>query len=100
MSKSKYVNFLEGILVGGSLGAAVTFMFGTKEGKKLQQEIVKKYKLLEHKAEGYQKKVKKAIKSPVAKKLERLTRKAVSQKVTKKIATIKRKLTHKKQIKP
>ncbi len=70
-SKHSYVDFLEGILIGGSLGAAATFIFGTEKGKKLQKEVSQKYKKLERKAGHYRHNVEKAFKSPAAKKLQK-----------------------------
>lgn len=85
MANSKYVNFLEGLLVGGSLGAAATFLFGTKQGKELQKKIVKKYQTLEHKAEHYIHNAEKAAKGPMAKKLKRLLGKAIKKRPTSKL---------------
>lgn len=79
MSKSKYVDFLEGVLIGGSLGAAATFLFGTKKGKELQQKVVKKCRALEHKAERYVNNAKKAVKGPMSKRLKRLVKKTVKK---------------------
>lgn len=97
MASSKYVNFLEGMLLGGSLGAVVTFMFGTKEGKKIQEKLVRKYRMLEHKADHYQKAVQKAVKSPMARKLKRLAKTAISnppKKHSRKRHTSRRKKAH------
>ncbi len=76
MANSKYINFLEGMLIGGSLGAAGVFIFGTKEGRHLQEEIVDKYHQLVKKTHQCQNIVKKALKKPT-KKIQRLAKKAV-----------------------
>jgi gas vesicle protein len=76
-SKHSYVDFLEGMLIGGSLAAAASFVFGTQKGKKLQKDVLAKYKKLGHKAEHYLDNVKKAVKSPMAKKLKRLAKKSL-----------------------
>lgn len=34
--------FFSGILLGGLLGAALVFLYGTKEGKKIKDELIKK----------------------------------------------------------
>ncbi|SRR5581483_1519020 len=84
-NKPSYVEFLEGILIGGSLAAVASFVFGTKRGKKLQQQILAKYKKIEHKAGHYVHKVEKAAKSPVAKKLKRMVNKAVKKTAARKM---------------
>lgn len=84
-SKPSYVEFLEGILVGGSLAAVAVFVLGTGKGKKLQKQLIAKYKKLGHKAGHYMHNVEKAAKSPVAKKLKRMVKKAVSRKPARKV---------------
>lgn len=96
-NKPSYVEFLEGILVGGSLAAVASFVFGTKRGKKLQQLLLAKYKKLEHKAGRYAHKVEKAVKSPVARKLKRMVKKAVTKTPAKKaVRTSRRRRTTRK----
>jgi gas vesicle protein len=95
-TKHSYVDFLEGVLIGGSLAAAATFVFGTAKGKKLQKEVLAKYKKLGHKAEHYLDNVKKAVKGPMAKKLKRLAKKTLNKKsVRKAFRTVRRKSTAK-----
>ena len=36
--------FFSGVILGGLLGAALVFLYGTKEGKKIKEELVKKGK--------------------------------------------------------
>lgn len=69
--KHSYVDFLEGMLLGGSLGAAAALIFGTERGKKLQKEVLQQYKKLESKAGHYRHNVERAFKSPAAKKLKK-----------------------------
>jgi gas vesicle protein len=91
-SKSSYVTFLEGMLVGGSLGAIATFVFGSEKGKKLQKEVLQKYHKFERRAKHYRDNVERAMKSPVAKKLKRLVKKTVKSKVARKsVRRVKRK---------
>lgn len=42
--KHSYLELFEGLIIGGSLAAAATFLFGTKKGKELQKDLVRKYK--------------------------------------------------------
>jgi len=79
-SKPSYVEFLEGMLVGGSLATMAVFVFGTQKGKKLQKQFLEKYKKLGHKAGHYLHQVEKAARSPVAKKLKRMVKKAAPKK--------------------
>ena len=72
--------FMEGMLIGSSLAAAATFVFGTKKGKALQKKLVQKYKTLGHKAEGYMHTLQKAMRSPAAKKLKGLVKKKTAAK--------------------
>lgn len=93
-SKPSYVEFLEGIVIGGSLAAVAVFVFGTGKGKKLQKQLMEKYKKLGHKAGRYMHNVERAVKSPVAKKLKRMVKKVVSRKTArKKVRTARRKRT-------
>ena len=90
-SKHTYVEFLEGMVVGGSLAAMAVFVFGTDKGKKLQKEVMEQYKKLGNKAGFYMHKVEKAANSPVAKKLKRAVKKVVSRKsVRKALSTARR----------
>lgn len=84
-SKPAYIEFMEGMLVGGSLAAVAVFVLGTGKGKKLQKQLVEKYKKLGHKAGHYMHNVEKAVKSPVAKKIKRMVKKAVSKKPARKV---------------
>ena len=78
-TKPSYTGFLEGILIGGSLAAAATFFLGTEEGKKMRKGMMHKYKEFERKAKHYRENVKKAVRSPVARKLKRVANKAVEE---------------------
>lgn len=42
--KHSFLDICEGIIIGGSLAAAATFLFGTKKGKELRQEAANQYK--------------------------------------------------------
>ncbi|MBI2743529.1 MAG: hypothetical protein HYX48_06400 [Chlamydiales bacterium] len=81
-----YADFIEGMLIGGSLAAFTTFMFGTEKGKKLQKELVQKYKKLGHKVERYRGSLERAVKSPAARKLKRAVKKAIESRPARKIA--------------
>ncbi len=78
--KHSYIDFLEGVLIGGSLGAAGLFLFGTQKGKKLQKKAMQHYHALEKKAHHYRDNLERAMKSPAAKKLKQLTKKVVTPK--------------------
>lgn len=75
MFKSKpqhsYVDLFEGILIGGTLVAATTFLLGTKKGKQLQKELRHKYAEMKKKAEHVKHKVDKALHSKKAKRIKR-----------------------------
>ena len=79
-NKSSYVEFLEGMVVGGSLAAMAVYVFGTDQGKKLQKQLMDNYKKVGHKAGFYVHKVQRAAKSPIAKKLKRIAKNAVKRK--------------------
>jgi gas vesicle protein len=70
-SKHSYVDLFEGIIIGGSLAAAATFLFGTKKGKDLQKDLVKEYKKLGHTTKDMKRKLEKAIKKQAARKVKR-----------------------------
>ncbi len=82
--KRTYVEFLEGIMLGGSLAAVASFVFGTKKGKKIQMRILSEFKKLGHKAEHYFESAKKVARGPMSKKLSRLAGKAIKSKPIKK----------------
>lgn len=56
-SKHSYRDIFEGIAIGGGLTGLAVFLFGTKKGKEIQNEVVKKYKKLRHRAEMSMKKL-------------------------------------------
>lgn len=64
----------EGILIGGSLVALSTFLFGTKKGKEFQKEILSKYKMLGDKAGSIREEIERAVKSKASKKHKRKAR--------------------------
>lgn len=82
-SEHSYIDLFEGILIGGSLGAMTTFLFGTKKGKEVQKHLMQKYKKIGAKAEHMRDKLDKAMKSPVAKKIKRAAKKVVKKTVRK-----------------
>jgi hypothetical protein len=91
-SKPHYVEFLEGLFVGGSLAAVAVFVLGTGKGKRLQKQLLERYKKLGRKAGHYAHNVQRAVKSPVAKKLKRMVKKAASRKTARKtVRTARRK---------
>ncbi len=65
-------NFLVGILVGSTLGASSALWSGTKQCKKVQKEILKKYNAFKKEAEALvkpiAKKAQKEVVKPLAKK--------------------------------
>ncbi len=71
-SSHSYVDLFEGIIIGGSLAAAATFLFGTKKGKDLQKKLVHQYKKLGHVPEHMRQALKSALKTETAKKVKRL----------------------------
>ncbi len=81
--KHSYVDLFEGIIIGSSLAAVATFIFGTKKGKDLQKELVHQYKKLGHTTKEMRKKIEKVIKSRTAKKVKRTVKKAVKKTVRK-----------------
>jgi len=82
--KHSYSDLFEGILIGGSLAAMTTFLFGTRRGKEFQKELMHKYKMLKNKADHMREKIEKAVNSPAAKKVKRKA-KALKTKVRKTI---------------
>lgn len=83
-SKPHYVEFLEGLFVGGSLAAVAVFVLGTGKGKKLQKKLIEKYKKLSHKAGHYIHNVERAVKSPAARKIKRMVKKVTGRKKARK----------------
>lgn len=58
-SERSYKDFMLGVLIGGSLGA---LLFNTKQGKKVQKDLLDKYHKMSHAARDYLKEeVKKRI---------------------------------------
>lgn len=49
--KHSYIDLFEGMLIGGTLVAATTFLLGTKKGKQLQKELKHKYAEMKAQAE-------------------------------------------------
>lgn len=92
-SKHSYVDLFEGIIIGGSLAAAATFLFGTKKGKELQKDLVREYKKLGHTTKDMKRKLEKAIKSKTAKKVKRAVKsraRKATRRVRAKIRAVKR----------
>lgn len=57
-------HFLLGLIVGGSIGAATTYLFKTKEGRKVQEHIMDRYFEMSKQANAYLKpKIANAMKS-------------------------------------
>ena len=50
-SRHNYKDFLAGAILGGTLGAMTAMMLGTRKGKKMQKELMGKYKHFSSKAE-------------------------------------------------
>ena len=92
-SSHSYSDLLEGILIGASLGAATTFIFGTKKGKQFQKELLQHYKKLGRTTTSLKHKLDKTLPSPAAKKAKRKI-KAKARKVTRKVKTKLRVVKH------
>jgi len=69
--KHSYIDLFEGVLIGGTLVAATTFLLGTKKGKQLQKELRHKYAEMKHKAEKMKHKAEKVLHSKKAKRIKR-----------------------------
>lgn len=90
-SDHSYIDLFKGIIIGGSLAAAATFLFGTKKGKELQKELLHQYKKFGRTTKEMKKKFEHAIHSEVVKKIKRtLKRKKPSKKVKFKLKSTKR----------
>jgi len=80
--KNHYAEFMEGILVGGAVGAVATFILGTTKGRRLQKQMLHKYRKLGENLESrvghlrsHMKKVtRKVMKSKVARKVKKTMR--------------------------
>lgn len=86
-SNHSFVDLFEGIIIGGSLVAAATFLFGTKKGKEWQKKLVQQYKKLGHVSQDIRGQFEKVLKTHLAKQIKRAV-KTQSKKVVK---TVKRK---------
>jgi gas vesicle protein len=73
-TKRSYTDFIEGMLIGGSFGAVAAFIFGTQKGKKLQKDMLHKYRTFKHKVEHLGEQIQK---SPKAKKFKKAAKKVI-----------------------
>jgi len=89
--KRSHIELFEGLIIGGSLAAAATFIFGTKQGKDLQKKIVDQYKKLGRTTAHMKTKIAKVLKLHGAKKIKR----AIKAKARKIKSKIKRRVTRK-----
>src|SRR5690349_14611484 len=90
-SEHSYMDLFKGIIIGGSLAAAATFIFGTKKGKELQKEFVHQYKKFGRTTKDMKRKFEHAIHAQIAKKVKRtLKSKKSSKKIKAKIHHIKK----------
>lgn len=80
--RHSFADILEGMIIGGSIAAVTTFLFGTQKGKRLQKKLLGKVEKLRTtvKTKAARRKVKKAIKRVVSRKVAR-ARKKVAIKV-------------------
>lgn len=94
MFKSKHSlgDFIEGVIVGSSLGTVAAFVLGNAKGKKLQKGLHKKYKMLGRKVEGLRDSLKKASKAPAARKFKKFAKNVVKTAVR---AKVQKKIKHK-----
>ncbi len=95
IKKHNYADIIEGMIIGGSIAAMTTYMFGTKKGKKLQKDFIEKVEQLRANAKrevGKTKvrKAKRKIKKAAASKVKTLRRKA-TKKIARKIGSTRRK---------
>jgi gas vesicle protein len=81
-SNHSFVDLFEGIIIGGSLIAAATFLFGTKKGKEWQKKLVQQYKKLGHVSHDIREQFEKVLKTHLAKQIKRAV-KTQSKKVVK-----------------
>jgi gas vesicle protein len=87
--KHSYVDLFEGIIIGGTLAAAATFIFGTKKGKELQKELVHQYKKLGHTTQDMRHKIEKVINAQAVKKVKSAI-KAKAKKASKRVKAVKK----------
>jgi gas vesicle protein len=87
-SNHSFVDIFEGIIIGGSLVAAATFLFGTKKGKEWQKKLVQQYKKLGHVSQDIREQFEKVLKTHLAKQLKR----AVKTQSKKAVKLVKRKV--------
>lgn len=92
--KHSYIDLFEGIIIGGSLAAAATFIFGTKKGKELQKKLVNQYKKLGRTSKTMKDKFEKLVHLHATKKVKRAV-KAKVKKVKAKVKKIKKRILNK-----
>jgi len=92
--KHSYLDLFEGIIIGGSLAAAATFLFGTKKGKELQKKLVSQFKKFGHITQRMKDKVDKIIHLHAAKKVKRVVKSKI-KKVKQKIKSVKKRASRK-----
>ena len=91
--KHSYVDLFEGIIIGGSVAAVATFIFGTKKGKQLQKELLHQYKKLGRTTKEMRKKIEHVINTHTVKKIKSAVKtkvKKVAKKLKSKIKRTKR----------
>ena len=96
--KHSYMDLFEGIIIGGSLAAAATFIFGTKKGKELQKTLLTQYKKLGRSSKDMKAKFDKLVHLHTAKKVKSAVKskaKKVVKKVVKKAKSVKRAVVNK-----
>ncbi len=95
-SQHSYSELLEGIVIGGSLAAAATFLFGTKKGKELQKDLVRKYKKIGHVTHEMKQKFDKRIQAELAKNKRKVKKaKRVAKRIKTKANAVKEKIERK-----
>ena len=67
-SKHSFMDLFEGIIIGGSLAAAATFLFATKKGKEMRKKFVHQYRKLGRTTKKMRDKIEHAIHVYVPKK--------------------------------
>lgn len=92
-SDHNYIDLFEGIIIGGSLVAAATFLFGTKKGKALQKELVHQYKKFGHVSKDVRHKLEKALEAHTAKGTKSAAKAKPRKTVKKTVKRAKRKTT-------
>ncbi len=77
IKRHSFADILEGMIIGGSIAAVTTFLFGTQKGKRLQKKLLGKVEKIRStvKTRTARRKIKRAIKKAVSRKVQRVRKK-------------------------